>query len=104
MKTNRNNGRLANPTRPPTVEIDTEAGSAYVRFKKAKIARTLRHANRWPITTIDLDARGEIVGIEFVGVRKFNLGYLLKRIRLKATPEAVDRANYVSAEAHQIAT
>jgi uncharacterized protein YuzE len=103
MKTNRNNGGVANTTRPPTVEIDTEAGSAYVRFKKAKIARTLRHATKWPITTIDLDARGEIVGVEFVGVKRFNLGYLLRRVRLKATREAVNGANYVSAEAHQIA-
>ena len=88
---------------PPTVEIDTEASAAYVRFKRTKIARTLRHGAKWPIVTVDLDVHGEVVGIEFVGVKKFNLGYLLKQVPLKAPSGAIDRANYVSAEAHEIA-
>ena len=57
---------------PPTVEIDTEASAAYVRFRRAKVAKTLRHSARWPIVTIDVDARGQVVGVEFVGVKKFN--------------------------------
>jgi len=85
------------------VEIDTEAAAAYVRLKRAKVARTLRHGTGWPIVTIDLDARGGVVGVEFVGVKKFNLAYLLKEVPLKAPRRAIDRANYVSAEAHQIA-
>jgi uncharacterized protein YuzE len=84
----------------PTVEIDTEAAAAYVRFKRAKVARTLRHGAKWPMVTIDLDAKGHVVGLEFVGVKKFNLGYLLKQVALKAPSGAIDRANYVSAEAH----
>ena len=86
--------------RAPTVEIDTEASAAYVRFKQAKVARTLRHGSKWPIVTLDLDARGEIVGVEFVGVKKFNLSYLLKRVPLKASLETIARATYVSAEIH----
>ena len=103
MRTGRKHIILVKANTPPTVEIDTEAGAAYVRFKRAKIARTLRHSSRWPIVTIDLNARGEVVGVEFVGVRRFNLGYLLRRVPLKAPPEAVDRANYVSAQAHRVA-
>jgi uncharacterized protein YuzE len=103
MKSKRIDRWSVNITTAPTVQIDTEAGSAYVRFKRAKIARTLRHGSRWPIVTIDLDAHGQLVGLEFVGVKKFNLGYLLRRVRLKAPSAAVGRANYISAEAHQIA-
>src|SRR6266699_5537291 len=103
MRTGRKHIILVKANTPPTVEIDTEAGAAYVRFKRAKIARTLRHSSRWPIVTIDLNARGEVVGVEFVGVRRFTLGYLLHRVPLKAPPEAVDRANYVSAEDHRVA-
>jgi uncharacterized protein YuzE len=83
MKSKRIDRWSVNITTAPTVEIDTEAGSAYVRFKRAKIARTLRHGSRWPIVTIDLDAHGQLVGLEFVGVKEFNLAYLLRRVRLK---------------------
>ncbi len=84
----------------PTVEIDTEASAAYVRFKQAKVARTLRHGAKWPIITLDLDARGEVIGVEFVGVKRFNLGYLLKCVPMKASLQAIARASYVSAEVH----
>jgi len=85
---------------PPTVEIDTAASAACVRFKQAKVARTLRHDVKWPIVTLDLDARGGWVGIEFVGVKKFNLGYLLQRLPLKASLRTIARTSYVSAEVH----
>jgi uncharacterized protein YuzE len=85
---------------PATVEIDTEASGAYVRFKQAKVARTLRHDTKRPIVTLDLDARGEAVGVEFVGVKKFNLSCLLKCAPLKASAQTVARASYVSAELH----
>src|SRR5438552_13376137 len=87
---------------PPTVEIDTEASAAYVRFKRTKVARTFRHGSKWPIVTIDLDARGDVVGVEFVGVKKFNLGHLLQGVPVKAQIQTIARATYVSAEAGQL--
>jgi len=86
----------------PTVGIDTEASAAYVRFKQAKVARTVRHSSKWPIVTLDLDARGDVVGVEFVGVKKFNLGYLLKRVPLRASLQTIARASYVSAEIRSV--
>jgi uncharacterized protein YuzE len=82
----------------PTVEIDTEASAAYVRFKRTKVAKTFRHSSKWPIVTIDLDARGDVVGVEFVGVKKFNIGYLLEGTPVKAPTRAIARATYVSGE------
>lgn len=99
-----NNHKLAVTSKTaPTVEIDTEASAAYVRFTRATVAKTVRHGSRWPIVTIDLDARGQVIGIEFVGIKKFNLEHLLQQVPLKAPARAVARANYVSAEAHPVA-
>lgn len=103
MKTRHTNIIVVECKTPPTVEIDTEASAAYVRFTRGKVARTLRQSTKWPIVTIDLDARGQVVGVEFVGVKKFNLGYLLRQVPLKAPSHAIDDANYVSAEVHQVA-
>ena len=103
MKTNPTKPILLGKSKLPlTVEIDTEASAAYVRFRRAKVARTVRHKSKWPIVTIDLDARGQVIGIEFVGVKKFNVNYLLKQVPLKTPPQSVSLANYVSAE-HKIA-
>lgn len=86
----------------PTVEIDTEAAVAYVRFKSAKVARTVRHSSKWPIVTIDLDALGEVIGVEFVGVKRFDLAYLLKQVPLKASARSIARASYVAAESDPV--
>ena len=103
VKTKQPNRLVVRSKTPPTVEIDTETSAAYVRFKQAKVAWTVRHDTKWPIVTFDLDARGKVVGIEFVGVKKFNLGYLLQRLPLKASPRTIARTSYVSAEVHSAA-
>ena len=100
MKTRHTDILVVRSKTAPRVEIDTEASAAYVRFKRAKVARTIRHATKWPIVTFDLDARGEVIGVEFLGVKKFNVGYLLGRLPLKAPLQTLDRATYVSAEIH----
>ena len=87
----------------PTVEIDTETSAAYVRFTHAKVAKTVRHGSKWPIVTIDLDARREVVGVEFVGVKRFDLSYLLNLVPLKASTRTIAQVSYVSAEADPVA-
>ena len=98
MKTRHTEVLVIRSRTAPTVEIDTEASAAYVRFRRGKVVQTRRHVSTWPIVTIDLDARGEVVGVEFIGVKKFNLGYLLAQIPLKASRHTLTQANYVSAE------
>ncbi len=78
--------------------MKTDAGAAYVRFQNAKVARTVRHNSKWPVVTLDLNARNEVIGVEFVGVKRFDLAYLLKQIQLKVPAGMVARASYVSAE------
>ena len=98
MKINYTESLVMRSKRSPTVEIDTEVSAAYVRFKRGRVARTVRHPAKWPIVTFDLDARGELVGVEFVGVKRFDLAYLLKQVRIKLPAHTVAHASYVSAE------
>ena len=98
MKTDYAGSLVTRSKRSPTVEIDTEASAAYVRFKRARVARTVRHSSKWPIATFDLDARGELVGVEFVGVKRFDLAYLLKHVGINLPAQTVAHASYVSAE------
>ncbi len=103
MKTNHTEIILVKSKTAPTVEIDTGASAAYVRFKRANVVKTVRHPVKWPIVTLDFDRHGEVIGIEFVGVKKFNLAWLLKQLPLKAPSRAIDQAHYVSAEANGVA-
>ena len=104
MKSDHSEAWVVKSHSPPTVEIDTEVAAAYVRFKRARVAKTRRHSSKWPIITIDLDAQGDVVGVEFVGVKRFDLSYLLKQVALKAPQRTLARTSYVSAEAETITT
>ncbi|MDQ6632255.1 MAG: DUF2283 domain-containing protein, partial [Verrucomicrobiota bacterium] len=62
---------------PPTVEIDSQAKSAYVRFSRNKVARTKSVDKEGIIIAIDFDGNGEVIGIELVGVSEFSVKSLL---------------------------
>ena len=49
------------------ITIDPQFGCLYLQFSDEKIAKTVEHS---PSINIDLDKRGGLVGIEFVGVKK----------------------------------
>jgi uncharacterized protein YuzE len=59
------------------VEIDTEAGAAYVRVRDGRIAKTVVQRDTGPIVTVDLDKDGNVLGIEFIGVKEFTIDSLL---------------------------
>lgn len=84
-------------TRPPVVEVDTEAQAVYVRFRRAKVARTIDRGGETVHIAIDLDAKGEVIGIELIGTHQFNIEIMLKQARVEAPQEAVARTRYVSA-------
>ena len=49
------------------ITIDPQFGCFYLQFSNEKVTKTIEHA---PSIHIDLDRAGELVGIEFVGVKK----------------------------------
>ena|ERR1017187_6937160 len=68
----------------PVVELDAEAGAVYVRFKRAHVARTVSRPARTMHLAVDLDARGEVIGIEAVGFDEFRLARLLRMADVQA--------------------
>jgi uncharacterized protein YuzE len=53
------------------INIDPLGGCLYLQFSNEKVARTQEHTD---FINLDLDKKGELVGIEFVGVKKFKAG------------------------------
>lgn len=104
MKIDREENFVVRARRSPTVEIDTEVSAAYVRFTRAKVARTVRCASKWPIVTIDLNTRGDVIGVEFVGVKRFDLEYLLRQVPITVPAKTKAHASYVSAEEDRVPT
>lgn len=83
----------------PTVELDSSAHAAYVRFSNNKVARTDEVTSCDCIVTIDFDASGKVVGIELVGVKDFQVKSLLNKAGIKGvSPEMSQKARYVPAD------
>lgn len=81
----------------PQVEIDRECAGVYVRLKKSgKAARTVVQ-NEWPHVAVDLNARGEVLGVEALGVKEFTIAPLLRMAGVTATPAVLGRARYLAA-------
>ena len=87
--------RIIIPNVPaPTLEIDPEAEAVYIRFSRAKVARTIAEdpPRRGAVITTDLDAKNHIVGVEVVGVKEFSI----EAIR-HALPEQYHKINFQKA-------
>lgn len=84
---------------PPSVEVDSSVRAVYVRFKKTAVAKTVPQHSEHCHIAIDLDSKGEVVGIEALGITQFNLHALLKMASVKA-PANMDfsRTNYSPTE------
>jgi uncharacterized protein YuzE len=83
---------------PPVVELDSEAQAAYVRFSHHRVKQTRIVEEDKCVVTIDLDARGAVVGVELVGVEEFTVGRLLKLAGIRAPKLMLDRASYIPAK------
>jgi uncharacterized protein YuzE len=82
---------------PPVIELDPAVSAWYVRFSRAKVVKTLSEDKPGPVVTIDLDARGKVVGIEIIGVREFSIQTLIKLARIEAPNVDFSRARFVNA-------
>ncbi len=85
--------------RPPTtIEVDSRAAAVYVRFKKAAVARTVPQTCSHMHVAVDLDAKGEVVGIEAVGITQFSLNLILEKASVRAPQVDFSRARYIPTE------
>ena len=79
---------------PPVIEFDGESGSAYIRFKKTKVDRTLEQCTGGPIITVDLDKAGDVVGVEAILWDEFEIANILKIARVRADAIDFSRAKF----------
>ncbi|MGA9779070.1 MAG: hypothetical protein ACLPRE_11255 [Limisphaerales bacterium] len=86
-------------TSPPSIEVDSQARAVYVRFKRAAVAKTVPQESEHMAIAVDLDSRGEVVGIEAIGIRQFTLHALLKMASVKVPEMDFSRAQYTPTEA-----
>ena len=83
---------------PPVVELDSAAMAAYVRFSRHKVSRTEVLESRKSTVTVEIDARGDVIGIELVGVKEFTLSRLLQAYGIELSPHRPDtEARYIRA-------
>lgn len=87
------------PNRPPTVEFDLKVGAWYIRFRNTKVAKTLCDDRLGVISTIDLDAKNEVVGLELIGVREFSIKLARKLAPVDISNVDFERAKFVHAGA-----
>jgi uncharacterized protein YuzE len=85
-------------TKPPVVEIDTEATAAYIRLRDSAVARTEPYGSGSGLVMLDFDAAGNVVGIEVIGQQEFSIRELLKLVPARATGEVLDRTRYITAK------
>ena len=69
---------------PPIVEVDSEVGAYYIRFSKAKVARTHEVPNDELHIAIDFGVKNQVVGIEVIGPIKIEIEKIMKKARVSA--------------------
>lgn len=81
----------------PTIEFDHAVMAWYVRFRKAKVAKTISDPTPGPIQTIDLDEHGKVIGVEILGVPEFTI-QMVRKLRLLDTSKVnFEKARFVPA-------
>ena len=83
---------------PPIVEMDTTIRAAYVRFSNKRVAETKVLAEDKCTITIDMDAHGDFVGVELVGVKEFKIECLLKLAGIAVPEPLLGGTRYVPAK------
>jgi len=96
--------RFKAPSRPPTIEFDLSVGAWYIRFRNAKVAKTIAEERPGVVATIDLDAHNEVIGLELIGVREFSIGLLRKISSIDTSKIDFDKAKFVHAANRELET
>lgn len=75
---------------PPTLEIDPSCHSVYIRFKTAHVHKTVSDNKPGAgVVAVDLDSRGEVIGVELIGVREFSIAAIRHSL-----PERMKRIDF----------
>jgi uncharacterized protein YuzE len=80
----------------PAVEVDTEAGAAYIRLALGKVARTEVY-KKDNLVTFDYDKDGGLLGVEIIGTNEYTFNVLTKRFPPLKNIAATQNVRYVAA-------
>jgi uncharacterized protein YuzE len=83
---------------PPAIEVDSQARAVYVRFKRAHVTKTVPQESENMVVAVDLDSKGEVIGVEAVGLQQFTLHSILKMASVKVPDMDFSRAQYTPTE------
>ena len=97
MRTKRSEILIVKGSAAPSVEVDIEAAAVYVRFRRAKVARTIARPAPKLHLAVDVDARGAVIGVEAVGVKEIQVGRLLKMAAVQAPNVDFSQVRYLPA-------
>jgi uncharacterized protein YuzE len=84
----------------PVVEIDPACHAVYVRFSSARVHKTLSDDRAGAVLAVDLDAKGQIIGIELVGVRKISIEEIRQALPDPLKTIDFERATFTPAAAY----
>src|SRR5712691_1560168 len=85
-------------TKPPVVEIDTEATAAYIRLRDTKVIATKPFGSEKGLVMLDFDADENVVGIEVIGQHEFSIRELIKEVPVETSDAVLNQTRYVSAD------
>jgi uncharacterized protein YuzE len=71
---------FANPT-PIDYSYDPAGDALYLTFARQKAERTYELLADWPIVTVDVNDEGQIVGVEYVGVKQFGIETFMRLLQ-----------------------
>lgn len=80
---------------PKVIEIDPSCHSIYIRFKAAKVHRTISDPKPGPVVAYDLDARGRVIGIELIGVDSFSIKGIRRQLPDRFKDLDLDQAEFM---------
>ena len=81
---------------PPVLEVDTEAQAVYVRFNNNKVAKTIERPANSMHLAVDIDSRGNVIGIEAIGLTEFRLKTILAKAKVETPPLDFAQTRYIS--------
>lgn len=87
--------------RPPTIEFDQSVMAWYIRFRNAKVSKTVSEDAPGCVYAVDLDERGQVIGFELLGIPQFTIEMVRKFALVDTSHVDFDRAKFMPANSRE---
>jgi uncharacterized protein YuzE len=72
---------FANNATPLDYSYDSRGDVLYLTFAREKAANTLELLRDWPMVMVDINKEGQIIGVEYVGVKQFGFQEFMRLLQ-----------------------